>query len=293
VPMQRELSIIIPAYNEERRIRETLIRVLAYRIKERLDAEIIVVDDGSTDRTAEILEEFRDELVVIKINPNRGKGFAVKSGVMAASGKIILFMDADLATDLSEIKASLKDFKRDGANILIGVRNQSSAKRTLIRSIVGKSFALISNIILPLKVKDSQCGFKVFQSLVAKEIFVQLKANRWTFDKEILFIAQKSNLKIVERPVKWQERGNSTVRLSRDIFVMLYELIKIRANGLLGRYNSTELQGRLASPGAEKLQAKLINRMPTIEGSVYAYDIKKMTRSYNEKPREHAAPKVE
>lgn len=237
--MQTSLSIIIPVYNEERKIADTLLSLLEFLKYHRLEAEIIMVDDGSTDRTLWIAERFIKLIKIIPVYPNKGKGFAIKTGVTAASGDLVLFMDADLATPLTEIPKILKKIINENADIVIGsrglVRNQ--VKRTLFRSIAGKIFVLISHLLIPLPHKDTQCGFKIFRREVAKEIFNRAKISRWAFDMEILFLARKMGLKVLEMPVVWREMAGSKVRMFRDAILMTKDLLAIRFFDLSRKYD--------------------------------------------------------
>ena len=187
---EKNLSIVIPVYNEEKRIGKTLFELKNFCDEKELNVEVIVVDDGSTDMTSWILDRFKSFIKVITAWPNKGKGYAVRSGMLAASGKFVLFMDADLATPLSEIEKILKlGGKYD---VVIGEREKSGkVKRTIFRSIIGKIFHLISNLLVPMSLRDTQCGFKLFTNSAAKILFGRAKIDRMAFDVEILHLAQK------------------------------------------------------------------------------------------------------
>lgn len=231
----KTLSIVIPAYNEEKRIVGSLNQLFLYLDSEKITAEIIVVDDGSTDQTFKLLCPFKDKIKIISVWPNRGKGYAVKRGVFKASGELILFFDADLATPLSEIGefirfSELTSYQYD---LLIGSRDLSriTVHRTLFRALIGQIFKLISHLILPLEVKDSQCGFKMMKREVAVEIFKKARIERWAFDLEVLYLAQKKGCRIIEIPVAWTEKSGSRIKLLRDGIRMLSDLFKIRYYG--------------------------------------------------------------
>jgi len=232
-----DLSLIIPVFNEESRLEESLKKIIEYNRK--LNAELIFVDDGSTDGTLAILEEYKKSkmLRVVRVWPNRGKGNAVRSGVLASHGNHILFMDADLATPLDEIPRILALAAE--SDIVIGSRNlrHNNVHRKFIRLIAGKLFDLFKKIIIPLPVSDSQCGFKIFTREAAFALFPKSKIERWSFDAEILYLASKLGFSIRELPVRWEEKEGSRVKLLRDAVLMTKDLIRIRYYDLLGNYN--------------------------------------------------------
>jgi dolichyl-phosphate beta-glucosyltransferase len=241
--MNQKLTIVIPVYNEEKRIGKTLLELVNYLEEKAMKVEVIVVDDGSTDHTAFIVERFRKWVKLIPVVPNRGKGFAIKTGILAASGDLILFMDADLATPLDEIVNFLAGIGEED-EIMIGRRNldDSKVKRTAFRAFAGLVFKKLSHLLVPVnKIEDTQCGFKLFRKPIALEIFNRAKINRYCFDIEVIYIAQKLGLKIREIPISWEDKPGSTVRMSRDVFVMLKDLFKIRFMDLLGAYNWKEI----------------------------------------------------
>lgn len=212
-----KLSIIIPAYNEEKRLGKTLEEVRTF-LKNH-DSEIIVVDDGSTDGTS--------AFSLISYPVNMGKGYAIKKGVEAAAGDLILFMDADNATPIGELEKLLKV----DADIVIGSRylpeSAIEKKQPLFRVLIGRLGNLIIRLLVVKNVKDTQCGFKLFKKNVAKELFSELQTDRFGFDIEILGRAQKKGYRIVEVPVTWLHNDNSRVRPIRDAFKTLADLIKI------------------------------------------------------------------
>lgn len=230
------LSIIIPVYNEEKRIEKTLQELFDYQKKNDIEAEILIVDDGSTDKTISILRKYQKKLKIIPVVPNRGKGFAIRMGMLAAEGEKILFMDADLATPLEEIKNIIKE--SESFDIVIGSRRLagSKAKRSLPRSVISKTFNLILKKLVPLSCRDSQCGFKIFSQTSAQDIFDRAKIDRWAFDIEVLYLAKNLGYKVKEMPVLWEEKAGSKVKILRDTFLMLRDLLKIRYFSLSDSY---------------------------------------------------------
>lgn len=213
-------SIVIPAYNEERRIGKTL-----EKIKQHGKYEIIVVDDGSKDRTAEIAKKHGAR--VVKNQKNKGKGYSVRRGMLAATHDRVLFTDADLSTPIEELDKVLEV----DADIAIGSRNCTGALRVedqgLMRRSAGRIFNLLTRMITGVKAADTQCGFKLFSKKTIKPIFSQQKLDGFSFDVEILYLAKKLGYKIEEVPVRWHDDKRSTVKM-RDSLKMFFDLIRIR-----------------------------------------------------------------
>lgn len=229
-----EISIIIPCYNEEKRIKKTLEKIWEYFKSKEIDFEIIVVDDGSRDKTVEIVEKWKEgkeNIKLIKHPKNKGKGAAVKTGVMNAEGNLILFTDADLSTPIEEYE-KLKKFIDSGYDISIGSRGLKESKilvpQPFFRRMIGRIFPFLVRLIVIRKFKDTQCGFKLFKKEVAKEIFKNLKTTGFAFDVEILYNSVKKRYKIKEVPVTWMNSPYSTVKIFRDSFKMFISLLKIR-----------------------------------------------------------------
>ncbi len=222
------LSIIIPAYNEEKRLGPNLKPVLKYLDTNYPGYELIIVDDGSADHTVQavskaIINEPRAKLIAY--SPNRGKGYAVRAGVLASHGDLVLFMDADLSTPLAEIPKILAKLKN--ADIVIGSRGQSDAP--LGRRLASFIFDQIKFIMVGLRnFKDTQCGFKAFKGDVARKLFVKSQIDRFMFDVEILYLAQKRKLRIIEMPVVWADMPDSKVRFWEGVINMFRDLWRIR-----------------------------------------------------------------
>lgn len=229
-----KLSIIIPCFNEEDRLPKNFAKAYAFFKKNIKDFEVILVDDGSVDKTLTIIKhlskQYKD-VNFISYRPNQGKGYAVKKGVEKSSGQIICFMDADFAIDLKEAAKFIKQIDQ-GANIVIANRNLGKSKmigqKNLIRRFLGKSLTYLNNIFLNLNnISDTQCGFKFFEARVAKQLFSNLTVYRWLFDMEILTLASLKGYKIVSLPVTWKEIEGSKVNLVSDFIPVGKDLIKI------------------------------------------------------------------
>jgi glycosyltransferase involved in cell wall biosynthesis len=241
--LNRSISLIVPAYNEETRLPETLRAVENYfRGHPCAFYEILVVDDGSNDKTASIAEDFAKSNANIRVlrNPgNRGKGYSVRHGMLKASGHWRLFSDADLSTPMEELDKLWHAVERDGADIAIGSR---ALDRSLIgihqpgfRETAGRVFNVAMRMTIGLPIGDTQCGFKLFRGDLVKEIFTRQTIERFGFDVEVLFIAQRLGYKIAEVPVRWNHAEGSKVGMLTGLRAFL-ELAEIRANSLRGRY---------------------------------------------------------
>ncbi|MBP9839228.1 MAG: glycosyltransferase family 2 protein, partial [Proteobacteria bacterium] len=236
------LSIIIPAYNEEARLGKTINEIENYFSEKALDFEVIVVDDGSSDKTAALINEINKRNPKIKFLTyprNRGKGYAVRFGVLNAQGEQILFADADGATPIAEYARLEKEIAR-GSDIAIGSRAMQSTdtgvKTVWYRKFIGRIFNSLVNIIVLPGIADTQCGFKLFKRKVAYHVFSKQLSEKFSFDVEILFIARKSKYKISEIPVNWVNQPGSKVNLIKDSFAMAVDLLRFRIRDLFGKY---------------------------------------------------------
>src|ERR1700752_3815374 len=239
-------SIVIPAYNESARLAASLEKVLAYVHAQGWDAEVIVVNDGSRDTTAEIVRSFaaKDRVLRLVENPgNRGKGYSVRNGMLNARGKILLFSDADLSSPIEEAPKLLQALE-EGANIAIGSRwlraETQTQRQPLHRQIFGRIFNLMLRVSLGLQFADTQCGFKAFKKPAADAIFPLQKIERWGFDPEILFLARKRGFKVKEVPVAWGHSGGARINPLGDGSRMFLEMLRIRWYSMTGKYNGTE-----------------------------------------------------
>jgi len=237
------ISIIIPAYNESARIGNALSEVLRCVQERDWHAEIVVVNDGSTDRTAAIVEEFAQihpEVRLMDNQKNRGKGYSVRHGMLHAVGEILMFTDADLSAPMKEAER-LFDALRQGADIAIGSRWLDRTRQTvhqpLYRRFFGRCFNAITRLVMGLPFKDTQCGFKAFRRPVAQTIFQLQRIERWGFDPELLFIALKRGYKIREVPVTWGHDERSRLSYLKDGVKMLEEIAYIRWEAFAGAYD--------------------------------------------------------
>ncbi len=236
------LSIIIPAYNEASRLPRTLPALRKFLEEQNFTWEVILSDDGSSDQTLEVTSEyFGDEgLVKISAPKNRGKGFAVRQGVLAAKGEICLLSDADFSTPIQDF-FKLYPLIQDGYDISIGSRSLPDSNVTIrqawYREGMGRAFNKFVKIIVLEGFIDTQCGFKCFRREKVTKIFEKMRIDRFSFDVEFLYLAQKSNLKISETPVEWHNVLESRVRIVQDSLGMLKDLFQIKINDFLGKYN--------------------------------------------------------
>ena len=240
-PASPELSIVIPAFNEELRLPATLERLATYLERSRRDVEVLVVDDGSKDRTATVAESLRSKIPTLRLVPNgvnRGKGYSVRHGVREARGRIVLFTDADLSAPIEEadkLVDALENF-----DVAIGSR---AVNRSLItvhespfREFAGILFNKLVRLILWLPFVDTQCGFKAFVRDRCQIIFEQQTIERFGFDPELLYLARRHGLRAVEVPVRWGHSPATKVNMLRDSLQMFLDVFVIRWNSLLGRY---------------------------------------------------------
>ncbi len=236
------LSVIMPAYNEERRLANSLRKVIAYFSTQTYTSEIIVVDDGSTDRTAEIVEEFMQECPTLRLvrADHGGKGHACKQGVFASQGTWLFLCDTDLSMPIEEIAAFVQLFEGN-YQIVIASRELPGSHRygePLYRHAMGRVFNLLVRALTVRNIQDTQCGFKCFRSDIARELFRKQSISGWGFDVEVLFIAQKWGCQIAEVPIDWYYQSSSKVRPVQDTLHMFREVWRIRLNDLRGRYKA-------------------------------------------------------
>jgi dolichyl-phosphate beta-glucosyltransferase len=240
--MENQISVIIPCYNEEKIIYQNVIKVFNYLKEKFKNFEIIVVNDGSNDRTIEELRKL-ENFIPIKIidnKKNQGKGKAVKDGILKSNCDVIMFVDADLPVRVEEIERFFNEIKK-GYDIVIASRFLPGAKLIIpakwYRRIAERIFMILRMIILnTFEIKDTQCGFKMFRGEVAKKIFSKSKINGFAFESEIIFLAKKIGYKIKELPVWLQNPQESHVKIFKDPFQMFFDLIRIRIYGFLKKY---------------------------------------------------------
>lgn len=236
-------SIIIPAYNEEKRLPKTLIEIDKYLREQNYEYEIIIVNDGSKDKTAETVKELFSEIRNLKLidnKENHGKGFVVRQGLLEAKGKYKLFTDADNSTSINQVEKMWPEFEK-GYDIVIGSRDVKGAvldpPQSWIRKVIlGEGFKLFRKIIVGLwKIQDTQCGFKALTAKSADDILPKCRINRWAFDPEILVIGKKLGYKIKEVPVVWVNDPDSKVKF-KGMMKMGFDLIKVKWNLITRKY---------------------------------------------------------
>jgi dolichyl-phosphate beta-glucosyltransferase len=238
-----QLSVIIPAYNEERRLPNTLEAIGAYLHARSLRAEIIVVDDGSSDETAALVEKYQEKypsLRLVSNGGNRGKGFSVRHGVLEARGEIALFTDADLSTPIEEADKLLAAINENGYDGSIGSRavdrSLIGVHQSVVREQAGIFFNRLVRWIVGIGFSDTQCGFKAFRTEPARIIFEQQRIERFGFDPEILFLAKRNGLRVAEVPVRWSHDSGTKVNVAADGMRMFLDLLVIRWNAIRGLY---------------------------------------------------------
>ncbi len=237
-----QLSVVIPAYNEERRLPSTLESVHAFLKQNYADFEILIVDDGSLDKTIDTVDSFAKHhpgIRLITSSPNQGKGYAVRTGVLQANGDLILINDADGSSPIEEI-IRLEQAITDGADLAIGSRNKPDPNRVVIahlhRKYIGNTFNLIVQTLLLPGIYDTQCGFKLFKKSIAHDIFAVSKLNGFAFDVEILYIARMRNYRLSEVAINWTNVAGSKVNVIVDSLGMFFQVLGIKLRAWTGGY---------------------------------------------------------
>jgi dolichyl-phosphate beta-glucosyltransferase len=237
------LSIVIPAYNEALRIGSTLEKVRQYVETRNYPCELIVVDDGSRDETPELLMNFQERYARVRVlrnEPNRGKGFTVRRGVLEARGAFVLFTDADLSAPIEETNKLLAALEPSGADAAVGSR---ALDRRLIgvrqpwrRELAGHVFNLLVRLFTGLRIRDTQCGLKLFRRATTRRAFELQRATGFGFDPEVLFLIERLGGRIVEVPVRWNDSPATKVHFLRDSTRMFLDLVWLRLRALAGKY---------------------------------------------------------
>jgi dolichyl-phosphate beta-glucosyltransferase len=244
-PPQTEfpLSIVIPAFNEAARLPGSLQKIFAYLQTRRLNAEVLVVNDGSSDGTAAVAGNAHPpahvRVRVLSNSRNRGKGYSIRRGMLAAAGARLLFTDADLSAPIEEF-AKLEAALDAGADIAIGSRSRRElilVHQSPFREMAGRVFNLLVNGLLRLRLRDTQCGFKLFRQSAAQAIFPWQRIERWGFDPEILYVARKRGLRVAEVPVVWAHAEGTKIGFDWNSMHAFLEVAEIRWNWLQGRYS--------------------------------------------------------
>ena len=230
-----ELSVVIPAYNEERRLGPTLEQVADYLSNQPWPTELIVVDDGSSDGTVALAQEFLERSPVpgrLLVNEqNRGKGYSVRRGMMESTGRLALFSDADLSTPIQHT-ADLRAAIEAGADIAVGSRalreSDLAVPQPFLRQTAGRMFSVVQRSILGSGIRDTQCGFKMFTREAVQSVFPHQRLERWAFDAELIFIALRLGFSVVEVPVRWVNSPDTKVNACADGMQMVRDLVRIR-----------------------------------------------------------------
>ncbi len=235
------LSVVIPTYNEEVRIVPTIGAIANHVSSLGFDWELVVSDDGSTDATLELVRDLElVNMVIIEATHNTGKGGAVRRGVAASQGEFILFADADQSTPIEQIGAFIDKIESEGLDIVIGSRSAGGAdvaNKSFVRTLLSAGLNKIVRAAFGLRFKDTQCGFKLFRSDVGKKIFSVASIDGFSFDLELLYIAQKAGLGVAELPVQWHDAPDSKVSGGRVALRFLADMPIIILNHLRGRYS--------------------------------------------------------
>jgi len=239
--MPVELSIIIPAFNEERRLQKTLDRIRAFLENRPGASEVIVVDDGSTDGTAQLVGKMTGIWPALRLlkNPgNRGKGYSVRHGMLEAQGRVVLFTDADLSAPIEEADKLIGVLENHDVAIGSRALNRQliEVHQPRLRELAGILFNYAVKWMLWLPYEDTQCGLKVFVRDRARILFEQQRIERYGFDPELLFLARRHGLKVIEVPVRWAHDSGTRVRALRDGLRMVVDVLRIQLNWIVGRY---------------------------------------------------------
>ncbi len=257
---QPDLSIVIPAFNEQDRLERTLRTYLKYCGERHRSVEVIVVDDGSTDGTTPLVERLASELPelrLIRLAQNQGKGYAVRSGIVNARGRRVLFADADGATPIAEIER-LDAALDAGADLAIGSRAVASAdvhvRTRLHRRLIGRAFHLLVRLTGVTGIADTQCGFKLFRGAVAHVLFSRMRTTGFSFDVEVLMMARLCGHRITEVPVNWTHQPGSRVNLVIDSVRMAGDLVRIRLRRLKGEYAAPHLTPWIPADAGEPVR---------------------------------------
>jgi len=236
-----QLSIIVPSFNEEVRLPASLSLITAYVSSTKRSTEVLVVDDGSNDRTAEVAASFADRIPNLRVlsnGENRGKGYSVRHGMQEARGEYVLFTDADLSAPIEEADKLLSALRQ--YDVAIGSRALNrdliDVHESLFREFAGIIFNRIVRIVLWLPFVDTQCGFKAFRRESCRIIFEQQRIERFGFDPELLYLARHHGLKATEIPVRWSHSPATKINMMRDSIQMFVDVFTIRWNSVLGRY---------------------------------------------------------
>ena len=227
------ISIIIPIYNENDILEKNILNILNY-FQNKSDFEIIVIDDGSTDNSIKTLNSLKlNNLIILRNNQNMGKGHSIIKGVLESKGDLILQTDADLSAPIMEFEKLFIKYK-NGFDFVIGSRSKANSKvntkQNFFRIILGKLFNILTYLILNLNYNDTQCGFKIYNSIKLKNVIKSCKVKKFCIDVEILYLAKLKKYKVMEEGIIWNDKKNSKVNLIKDPLNMFIDLVKIKFN---------------------------------------------------------------
>jgi glycosyltransferase involved in cell wall biosynthesis len=239
--MSPALTLVLPAYNEQARLPYTLAQIEAYLRTAELECEVLVVDNGSTDATSVVVQQAAMSWPCLRLlrTDRRGKGVAVRTGVMAARGDVVLFADADLSWSVTDL-ARVSQLVDQRSPVVIGSREGLGARRIGepgYRHVMGRIFNGVVQLLAVPGVEDSQCGFKAFEADSARAIFRRQRIDGFGFDVEVLYLARRLGYSIRIVPLQWEHKSNSRVAPLRDTLLMLSDVVRVRVNGWLGRYD--------------------------------------------------------
>lgn len=243
VNVDHDLTLVIPAYNEEARLPKTLTDAKAYLDQWGIDYRVVVVDDGSKDRTAFLADSYGSRFSTIT-QPNGGKGSAVRKGLLAATGRVVAFTDADLPYDLASLKSAYETVEKGDADAVFGSRDMddsaSLVERQFLRTVASGVFRGIVTFLVSRQIRDTQCGLKIFSQSAARAIFSRSTINGFAFDAEAVFLAHCLKLRLAKVPVTLVNEYASTISLSRNAIPMLMDVVRVRLRALKGNYNFNE-----------------------------------------------------
>ncbi|NOX60641.1 MAG: glycosyltransferase family 2 protein [Chloroflexi bacterium] len=247
------LSIIIPAYNEENRLPRSLDEILSWRQSVPYEVEVLVVENGSTDRTTEVAEAYAREHANVRVlHSAKGKGAAVREGMLHGRGEYLFICDSDLSMPIVEVEKFLPP-QLTGYDVAIGSREAPGAMRynePNYRHFMGRVFNFIVRVLAVPGFHDTQCGFKMFRREVARDVFSRQRITGWTFDVEALYLAIKNGARVAEVPINWYFDEDSRVDPIHDTWQMFWDVIRIRVNDLRGLYNHRSIAPAPPEPGA-------------------------------------------
>ncbi|MBD3314053.1 glycosyltransferase [Candidatus Woesearchaeota archaeon] len=233
------VSVIIPAYDEDTRLIPSLKSIVQYMDRQKIDHEIIIVDDSSKNPITHIKGLPNNHINILRNSSNRGKGYSVRRGMLAAEKDHIMFTDSDLAAPIEELD-KLMGYIEDGYDIAVASRNLEGSeivvRQPLYRRLLGKGFPLLVNLLGLSRLKDTQCGLKLFTRDAARQLARLQTIDGFAFDAEIMHIAEKRGMRVAEVPVKWVDKEGSKVRIMKDSLSMFSDLIRIRINSWAGKY---------------------------------------------------------